>query len=272
MYSKSFAQAGYMTVRGRVVLNENGLAGVKVILMKNGVKVDEALTSSSGKYTFTELSISPEGDTYIIKVSKPAHITIKHLVSTKAPDDRKTVYPDYFPEVELFRKIKEVEREKALSAILDKPISKFAYSVNKGDFADDGAYFSTIKAQVNQLFEILDAEERERYRLLAAYRTKQMEKKSKADEAGKVDKAKISFEQKFDEAVAKADKSFDNKKYRKSMTQYKEVLALVSKSGLPKGERDKLKKHSKKRIYQLESLMAGLSQEELDELEKIEDK
>ena len=35
----------------------------------------------------------------------------------------------------------------------------------------------------------------------------------KADEAGKVDKAKISFEQKFDEVVAKADKSFDDKKY-----------------------------------------------------------
>jgi hypothetical protein len=72
--------------------------------------------------------------------------------------------------------------------------------------------------------------------------------------------------------VVKADKSFDNKKYRKSMAQYKEVLALVSKSGLPKGERDKLKKHSKQRIYELESIMAGLSQEELDELEEIEDK
>ena len=260
-----------MTVRGKVVLNEKGLAGVKVILMKNGVKVDEALTSSSGKYAFTELSISPEGDTYIIKVSKAAHITIKHWVSTKAPDDRKTVYPDYFPEVELFKKVKEVEREKALSVILDKPISKFAYDSNKGDFMDDGAYFSTIKAEVNQLFETLEAEERERNRLLEEYRTKRMTTNIKADEANKAEKAKSNFEQKFDEAVAKADKSFDNKKYRKSMAQYKEVLALVSKSGLPKMERDKLKKHSKGRIYELESLMAGLSEEELYELEKVED-
>jgi hypothetical protein len=261
-----------MTISGRVVLKEKGLSGAKVVLIKNGTRNDEALTNSSGKYTFEELKISPEGDVYIVKISKPGHITIKHWVSTKAPDERETVYPDYFPEVELFKKVKEVEREKALSVILEKPISKFAYDSNKGDFTDDGAYFSTIKAAVNQLFEILEAEEREQYRLLKEYRTNQAEIKAKAEEANEPVESKSSFEQKFDEATAKADQLFDDKDYRKSMAQYKEVLALVSKSGLPKGERDKLKKHSKKRIYELESLMAGLSEEELDELEKVEEK
>ena len=271
-YSESLAQSGYMTISGRVVLKEKGLSGAMVVLIKNGTRNDEALTNSSGKYTFKELKISPEGDVYIIKISKPGHITIKHWVSTKAPDERETVYPDYFPEVELFKKVKEVEREKALSVILEKPISKFAYDSNKRDFTDDGAYFSTIKAAVNQLFEILEAEEREQYRLLKEYRTNQAETKAKVEEANEPVESKSSFEQKFDEATAKADQLFDDKDYRKSMSQYKEVLALVSKSGLPKGERDKLKKHSKKRIYELESLMAGLSEEELDELEKVEEK
>ena len=271
-YSELFGQSGYMTVSGRVVLGEKGLSGAKVVLMKNDKRNDEALTNSSGKYTFDQLKISPEGDIYIIKISKPGHITVKHWLSTKAPDERETVFPDYFPEVELLKKVEEVEREKALSAILEKPISKFAYDSNKGDFTDDGAYFSTIKAKVNQLFEILEAEKLEQYRLLEEYRTNQAEIKDRAEEVNEQVEGKSSFELKFDEATARADQLFTHKDYRKSMTQYKQVLALVSKSGLSKGERDKLKKHSKKRIYELESLMAGLSEEELDKLEKVEEK
>jgi len=47
---------------------------------------------------------------------------------------------------------------------------------------------------------------------------------------------------------------------------------LVSKSGLLKAERDKLKKRPKRKIYDLETLMAGLSEEEIDALEFNEEK
>lgn len=260
-----------MTIRGKVVLNEKGLQGVKVVLKKNGSKMDEALTGSSGKYTFNELEISPDGDTYIIKISKPGHISVKHWVSTKAPDERAVVYPDYFPEVELFKMVKEVEKEKALSEILNNPISKFGYSVSKGDFSDDRAYFSTIKARVNQLFEILDAEDRERKRLLAAYRLKQMElenlNKAKEKEEAKVTDVKSEFEIKYEEALANGDVAFEAKNYREAMSQYKTAMVLVSKSKLKKSERDKLKKYPKRKIYDLETIMAGITDEELDKLE-----
>ena len=257
-----------MTVKGKVVLNEKGVQGAKVLLVKNGSKIDEALTNSGGKYVFTELEISPEGDTYIIKISKPGHITIKHWVSTKAPDDRKIIFPDYAPEVQLFKTVREVERVKALSAILDRPISKFSYSVSKGDFADDRAYFSTIKAQVNQLFAILEAEDRERKRLLDEYRAKQLAEKPAVEMI--TEKVKSPFEKEYDEALTKADKSFAKKKYRKAMTQYKSVMTIVSKSGLAKSERDKLKKPAKRKIYELETIMAGLSDEEIDKLGEVE--
>ena len=268
LWSNALAQKGYMTVKGKVVLHEKSLQGAKVTLIKNGSKIDETLTNSNGKYTFTELGISPEGDIYIIRISKPGHIAVKHWISTKAPDERKVIFPDYFPEVELFKKYREVEKEKALSEILDKPISKFSYSVSKGDFGDDRAYFSTIKARVGQLFEILDAEERERKRLLAEYRLKILAEENKLAEEANAVEVKSTFEQKYEQAVNKADISLGKKKYRKAMTQYKAVMVLVSKSGLSKLERDKLKKHPKRKIYDLETLMAGLSEEQLDELEK----
>ncbi|MBL4656906.1 MAG: carboxypeptidase regulatory-like domain-containing protein [Flavobacteriales bacterium] len=265
--SQVFAQGGYMTIRGKVVLNDKGLPGVKVILLKNGSKENEALTSSSGKYTFNDLNITPDGDIYIVKISKPGHISVKHWVSTKAPDDRETIFPDYFPEVELFKMVKEVEKEQALAAILDKPISKFGYSVSKGDFSDDRAYFSTIKARVNQLFEILDAEDRERKRLLAAYRLKQLQEASESEEEVEVEEVKSSFEIRYDEAMDRADKSFERKKYRKAKGEYRKVMTLIAKSGLKKSERDKLKKYPKRKIYDLETLTAGLSDEEIDSLE-----
>jgi len=261
-----------MTISGRVVLDEKGLSGTKVVLVKNGTRSDEALTNASGKYTFDELKISPEGDVYIIEIAKPGHITVKHWVSTKAPDERETVYPGYFPEVELFKKVREVEREKDLSSILEKPISKFAYDSIKGDFTDDGAYFSTIKEEVNQLFEILEAEKRERYRLLEAYKVNQAEIKVKTDEINKIEEGKSTFDQMIDEVVADAHRLFDNKNYRESMAKYKEIMVMISESGLPKSERDALKKHPKKRIYELESLMAELSEEELNEMDKVEGK
>jgi len=260
-----------MAIRGKVVLNEKGLTGVKVILLKNGTKIDQALTTSNGKYIFPELTITPEGDVYIVHISKPGHISIKHWVSTKAPDDRKILFPDYFPEVELFRVVQEVEREKALSAILEEPISKFAYSVSKGDFADDRAYFSTIKARVNQLFEILDAEERERKRLLDEYRSKQKLVEIVVVEEEAVEDQKSSFEKALEEVLDHADQLLDKKKYRQAMSGYKEAMSLVSKSGLPKTERDKLKKRPKRKIYDLETVMAGLTEEELDALENEAD-
>jgi len=265
-----------MTVKGKVVLDEKGLQGAKVVLLKNGDKIDEALTNSNGKYTFTELTITPEGDTYIIKISKPGHITVKHWMSTKAPDERKVTFPDYFPEVQLFRKVRELQKEKALSEILEKPISKFAYSVNKGDFTDDRAYFSTIKARVNQLFEILDAEARERKRLLAEYRLKQLEeeqrKKDAVGDAGEITiGTKSSFEIKYDAAVAIADESYAQRKYRNATAEYREVMTMIAKSGLKKSERDRLKKYPKRKMYDIETITAGLTDEEIDDLERIDE-
>jgi len=135
-----------MTIKGKVMLLDAGLKDVKVELYKNGVKTTDMVTKGNGKFTFCELPITPEGDNYIIKHSKPGHITVKHWISTKAPDERKVQFPVYQPEVELFKVWDRIENDKALNSVMTKPISKFAYRPSIGDFEDDRAYFTTIAA------------------------------------------------------------------------------------------------------------------------------
>ncbi len=250
---------GYMIVRGKVEANNAPLSGAKIELIKNGVKVEETITKA-GKYTFAELPISPEGDKYIIKISKPGHVTLKQQISTKAPTSRRTKYPEYRPTIELFKMVAEVEKEKALMAILNKPISKFGYNVRRGDFEDDRAYFSTIKAKVDQLFDILEAEKQDQYKLLAEYRLKKIEEQRQKEEEAKKDDISTSFRDKYDNSIAKADKAFDNNKYEKAKDLYREVMISVAKSKLPKTDRDELKKYPKSRIFEIETLIAEMAE------------
>ncbi|HIA10834.1 MAG TPA: hypothetical protein EYN69_02020 [Flavobacteriales bacterium] len=258
---------GYMTVRGKVEAEESPLSGAKVELIKNGTKIDETITKS-GKYTFSELPISPEGDKYIIKISKPGHVTLKQQISTKAPAHRKTKYPEYRPTIELFKMVAEVEKEKALTAILNKPISKFGYNARRGDFEDDRAYFSTIKAKVDQLFDILEAEKQDQYKLLAEYRLKKMEEQKRKEEEAKAENVNLSFREKYDNSIAKADKAFANSKYEKAKDLYREIMISVAKSKLPKADRDELKKYPKSRIFEIETLIAEMAErgEEVEEV------
>jgi len=256
-----------MIVRGKVIESGAALNGAKVELIKNGTKVDETITKS-GKFLFPELPISPEGDTYIIKISKPGHVTLKSQISTKAPTNRKTKYPEYVPTIELFKLVGEVGKEKALTSILNKPISKFGYNPRRGDFEDDRAYFSTIKAKVDQLFDILEAEKEDQYKLLAEYRLKKIEEQIKKEEEEKQNSMNLSFKEKYDNSIAKADKAFENMKYGKAKELYREVMISVAKSKLPKSDRDELKKYPKSRIYEIETLIAEIAErgEEVEEV------
>lgn len=201
---------GYLTVRGTVLFDDVGLGGAKVVLYKNGTKMEEKTTSNSGKFTFKAtrdvFQLSPKDDKYVIKISKLGHVTIKHAVSTKVPADKKPSWPTYDFDVDLFKMpIDKVKQEKALMSILKKPISRFAYNPRKGDFKDDMAYFSTIQARVEQLFEILEADEREQYRLVAAYRLKKIEeeerRKAEAEAKARTGEVKLA-----EEAAKRAEK------------------------------------------------------------------
>lgn len=201
---------GYLTVRGTVLFDDVGLGGAKVVLYKNETKMEEKTTSNSGKFTFKAtrdvFQLSPKDDKYVIKISKLGHVTIKHAVSTKVPADKKPSWPTYDFDVDLFKMpIDKVKQEKALMSILKKPISRFAYNPRKGDFKDDMAYFSTIQARVEQLFEILEADEREQYRLVAAYRLKKIEeeerRKAEAEAKARTGEVKLA-----EEAAKRAEK------------------------------------------------------------------
>ena len=175
---------GYLTFKGTVLFDDVGLGGAKVVLHKNGKKMGELITPNNGKFTFKAerdiFQLSPEDDKYIIQISKPGHVTIKYAVSTKVPADIKPLWPTCVFSVDLFKMpIDKVKQEEALMSILEKPISLFSYDPRKGEFNDDRAYFSTIQARVEQLFEILDADEAEQYKLIAAYRVKKIEEEKR---------------------------------------------------------------------------------------------
>jgi len=76
---------GYLTVRGTVLFDDVGLGGAKVVLYKNGTKMEEKTTSNSGKFTFKAMrdvfQLSPKDDKYIIKISKPGSLTWKKMAS-----------------------------------------------------------------------------------------------------------------------------------------------------------------------------------------------
>ncbi|MFH1321934.1 MAG: hypothetical protein ABII90_14940 [Bacteroidota bacterium] len=229
----------YLTVKGKVILNDIGIEGAKVVLLKNGSKTDQQLTKSSGKFTFTGLTLSPKDDEYIIKISKPGHVTIKHWVSTKVPAGFKE-YPTYFPTVELFKMAEDLEKEKALMAILEKPISKFSYNPVKGDFEDDKAYFSTIQAKVERLFEILEADGREQYRLIAEYRLRKMEEQKMNKAKEEAEAKRKAKEEKYNSAIAKADKAFNEKKHDKAKRAYQLALEIHPDGKWPKQQLRKI--------------------------------
>ena len=234
--------------------------------------MEEKTTSNSGKFTFKAtrdvFQLSPKDDKYIIKISKPGHVTLKHAVSTKVPADKKPSWPTYVIDVELFKMpIDKVKQEKTLMSILKKPISIFAYNAKKGDFKDDRAYFSTIQARVEQLFEILDANERGQYRLVAAYRLRMLEeekrREAEAESKARAGEVKLAGEaakraekenlareaeerkakdKKHQAAIAKADEKYPKDRIKEindalaAKTTEREVLAKAKEGGKPEEE------------------------------------
>jgi len=242
---------GYLTVRGTVKFDDVGLGGVKVFLYKNGIKKMEKTTSNNGKFTFKAtrdvFQLSPKDDKYTIEISKPGHVTIKHLILTKVPANKKPSWPTYEFDVDLFKMpIDKVKQEKTLMSILKKPITKFAYNTKIGDFKDDMAYFSTIQARVEQLFKILEADERGQYKLIAAYRLRKLEDEERRIAEAKA-KARTEEVKLADEAAKRAEKENIAREAKERKAQDKKHQASTAKSD---------EKHPKERIKEVRDALA----------------
>jgi len=252
---------GYLTVRGTVLFDEVGLGGAKVILYKNGTKKEEKITPNNGKFTFKAtrdvFQLSPNDEKYIIKISKPGHVTIKHAISTKVPANKKISWPTLIFDVDLFKMpIDKVKQEKTLMSILDKPISSFSYSSRKNDFVDDRAYFSTIQARVEQLFKILEADEAEQYKLIAAYRLKKIEaeKRRQAEIEAKARAGEVKL---AEEAAKRAEKENIAREARERIVKEKQFNQYITNADVKfnnakrNAESKTLEKREKKQIVKL---------------------
>lgn len=190
-------------VSGRVTNAGKKLDRAVVTLLKSGTQVNQVITSSNGKFEFV---LEPNAD-FIITVTKPGYITKRFSFNTQnVPADRaKQGFGGVdLSEIVIFEIPKGVDVNE-LNNILNQPIAKFAYQDASKDFNYDENYTFSIR---NKLDKLADAQ-----------------KKAEEEDRKKADGNK-SLMEKFNAAVAKADKAYSAKDYAAAKTAYNDALSI----------------------------------------------
>ena len=145
-------------VDGRVTKDGERLAGAMVSLMKNSRIIQEVRTPENGKFIF----VLRPGVDYMIKVSKPGHVSKKLIFSTKNVADE--LIEDGFPifpvEISLFEEIEQLD-----VSILEYPVGRIAFSEIDNDFQIDRKYARNIHNELVVLYKEYRALRKELERL-----------------------------------------------------------------------------------------------------------
>lgn len=255
----SFAQWS-LDINGNVknLTEKSKLDGATITVTRNGKPYQTMSSASGGKF---KLKLDPEGD-YEIVFTKPGFTSKKIVASTKGipPEDAK--YGFEFPmEMNLFEEVPGLD-----VSILKQPIGRIAFNPATGYMDYDQKYTESIQKELDRLMK--DFEERMKAQE-AERKKRELEYKAAIDAGNKAflqkayEEAKSHFsnaakikptedyppkkiaeiegilagnadkDKKYLDAIAKADKAFNEENYTNALSAYKEAVSIKPSEKYP---------------------------------------
>ncbi|NUM51529.1 MAG: hypothetical protein HUU48_10495 [Flavobacteriales bacterium] len=262
-----------LDINGNVknLTEKSKLDGATITVTRNGKPYQTLTSASGGKF---KLKLDPEGD-YEIVFTKPGFTPKKIIATTKGipPEDAK--YGFEFPmEMNLFEEVPGLD-----VSILKQPIGKIAFNPATGYVDYDQKYTESIQKELDRLMkefeERMKAQEAERKKREAEYKAAidagnksfsqkaYEEAKSHFNNAAKLKPSEdyppkkiaeiesllagnADKEKKYFDAIAKADKAFNEEKYSEALSAYKEAIAIKPSE-----------KYPQTKISEIDNLMAN---------------
>ena len=182
LLSSPFVVAQHLAINGNVAIANNSPEGTRVVVIKNGNKLDEQVLNKKGHF---DLKLAFDAD-YKISFEKTGYITKIISINTEVPEESIENNPDFPPVKLIINLLPSVE--KIDLSIFDQPIAILTYQAELDDFTFDKSYSDKIKDRIAQ--------------------TEQAVKKQLAAR----DAAAIEQERKFAELFNKGLESFGRKK------------------------------------------------------------
>jgi len=255
----SFAQWS-LDINGNVknLTEKSKLDGATITVTRNGKPYQTMSSASGGKF---KLKLDPEGD-YEIVFTKPGFTSKKIVASTKGipPEDAK--YGFEFPmEMNLFEEVPGLD-----VSILKQPIGRIAFNPATGYMDYDQKYTESIQKELDRLMkdfeERMKAQEAERKKRESEYKAAidagnkaflqkaYEEAKSHFSNAAKIKPTEdyppkkiaeiegilagnADKDKKYLDAIAKADKAFNEENYTNALSAYKEAVSIKPSEKYP---------------------------------------
>ncbi len=236
-----------LTLLGTVETNMNPLTNAKITIIKNGNVERTLYAGSDGKFNVV-LDLNSE---YTILFEKDGFLGKKIFFNTKVPDDVFNKWTNEFA-VSLFKGCEGVS-----TSVLDQPVDRIQFSVNKMEFVSDKAYVESMQQRIENLQNNIENCKENQYqtKIMEAdklFNASQYEQaRGKYEEALKVipdDKyaeqkikeidKKIGqsqqAEQRYNEIIKEADQLFTAKNYSAARDKYVEASAIMPQNTYPK--------------------------------------
>lgn len=191
-----FLSAQSIIINGIMVIDNATPEGSKIIISKNGNKVDEQTLNKKGRF---DLKLAFDSD-YKLTFEKAGFVTKMISVNTEVPEEVLESNPD-FPPIKLTITLYPYVEEVDLS-IFEQPIAILAYNQEIDDFKFDEEYSAKIKNRIAKA-------EQDIRRYIAS-------KGAAAQEEAR----------KFAALVGKGQQAFDKKEWQEAISQWKQALEM----------------------------------------------
>lgn len=185
-----------LVINGNIVINDASTENARVLIAKNGNKVDEQVLTKKGRF---DLKLALGAD-YKLTFERDGYVTKIVSVNTEVPQEVIESNPN-FPPVKLIINLLPVVEGIDLS-VFDQPIAILSYNQEIDDFTFDKEYSEKIKNRVAQ--------------------TEQQIKQALANRSA----AAQERERKFAELVSKGQQAFDRKEWNGAIDHWTQALEI----------------------------------------------
>lgn len=185
-----------LVINGNIVINDASTENARVLIAKNGNKVDEQVLTKKGRF---DLKLALGAD-YKLTFERDGYVTKIVSVNTEVPQEVIESNPN-FPPVKLIINLLPMVEGVDLS-VFDQPIAILSYNQEIDDFTFDKDYSEKIKNRVAQ--------------------TEQQIKQALASRGA----AAQERERKFAELVSKGQQAFDRKEWNGAIDHWTQALEI----------------------------------------------
>lgn len=185
-----------LIVNGFISINETSPEGSRIIISKNGQKIDEQVLNKKGRF---DLKLALGAD-YKINFEKSGYISKSININTEIPDEILESNPD-FPPVKLTINLLPFVEGVDLS-VFEQPIAILAYNAEVDDLTFDEEYSKKIKDRVAQ--------------------SEQAIRRTLATRSA----AALEAERQFALLLDRGQQSFDRKEWEKAIESWNEALKM----------------------------------------------